>query len=105
MIHDPQPMEDFSIWAAAQGGEPFDPDLLEELVTDLVHMTTQKTAGQRKDKPKDLSFENLERIRMGILAEATMLVMQGGMDIIRAALKEANTNDLRLCPRQHAGTK
>ena len=34
---------------------------------------------------------------MGILAESTMLVMQGGMDIIRAALKEANTNDIRLC--------
>ena len=105
MIHDPQPMEDFSIWAAAQGGEPFDPDLLEELVTDLLHMAAQKTAGQRKDHKKDVPFENLERIRMGILAEATMLVMQGGMDIIRAALKEANTDDIRLCARQHAGTK
>ena len=97
MNHNPRPLEDFSIWAAAQGGEPFDPDLLEELVTDLLHMATQKTAGQRKDSPKDLSFENLERIRMGILAEATMLVIQGGMDIIRAALKEANTDDIRLC--------
>lgn len=97
MNPNPQPLEDFSVWAAAQGGEPFDPDLLEELVTDLLHMATQKTAGQRKDSPKDLSFENLERIRMGILAEATMLVMQGGMDIIRAALKEANTDDIRLC--------
>ena len=28
-----------------QCGEPFDPDLLEELVTDLLHMATQKTAG------------------------------------------------------------
>lgn len=103
MNHNPQPLEDFSIWAAAQGGEPFDPDLLEELVTDLLHMATQKTAGQRKDSPKDLSFENLERIRMGILAEATMLVMQGGMDIIRAALKEANIDDIRLCARQQQG--
>ena len=105
MVHDPQPLEDFSIWAAAQGGEPFDPDQLEELVKDLVHMTTQKTAGQRKDHKKDVPFENLERIRMGILAEATMLVLQGGLDIIRAALKEANTDDIRLCPRQHAGTE
>ena len=51
MIHDPQPMENFSIWAAAQGGEPFDPDLLEELVTDLLHMATKdgRTAqGQTK---------------------------------------------------------
>lgn len=105
MIHDPQPMENFSIWAAAQGGEPFDPDLLEELVTDLLHMATQKTAGQRKDKPRDLPFENLERIRMGILAEATMLVLQGGLDIIREKMREVDTDDLRLCARQHAGTE
>ena len=97
MTFAPRPMEDFSIWAAAQGGEPFAPDLLEELVHDLLRMATQKTAGQRKDHKKDVPFENLERIRMGILAESTMLVMQGGMDIIRAALKEANTNDIRLC--------
>ena len=97
--------EAFSLWAAAQNGQPFDPDTVGRAVQDLLHMATQKAAGQRKHKPRDLAFENLERIRMGILAEATMPVMQGGMDIIRAALKEANTNDLRLCARQHTGTK
>ena len=100
MKFDPRPMEDFSIWAAAQAGKPFDPDLLEELVHDLLRMATQKTAGQRKDHKRDIPFENLERIRMGILAESTMLVMQGGMDIIRKALKEANTDDIRLCAGQ-----
>lgn len=75
--------EAFSLWAAAQNGQPFDPDALERAVQDLLQMATQKTAGQRKDKPRDLSWDNLERVRLEILVEATLLVLQGGLDIIR----------------------
>lgn len=91
--------EALSLWAAAKNGEPFDPDALEEAVQDLLQMATQKTAGQRKDKPRDLSWDNLERVRLCILVEATMLVLQGGLDIIREKKKEVGTDDLRVCAR------
>lgn len=97
--------EAFSLWVTAQNGEPFDPDALEEAVQDLLQMATQKTAGQRKDKPRDLSWDNLERVRLCILVEATMLVLQGGLEIIHEKMREVCTDDLRVCARQHAGTK
>ena len=97
--------EAFSLWAAAQNGQPFNPDALERAVQNLLQMATQKTAGQRKDKPRDLSWDNLERVRLEILVEATLLVLQGGLDIIREKMREVDTDDLRLCARQHAGTE
>ena len=47
-------------------------------------MATQKTAGQRKDQPKDLSWDNLERVKMGILCEAVALVLSGDLDKLEA---------------------
>ena len=41
-------------------------------------MTTQKTAGQRGGK--DLSWDNLDRVKMGILCEAVALVLSGDLD-------------------------
>lgn len=50
---DAKPLEDFTMWAMLQdGGQHFDPDLLESLVRDWIQLATQKTAGQRKDKKK-----------------------------------------------------
>ena len=43
-------------------------------------MVTRKTAGQRKDKKGDLSWDNLERVKMGILCEAVALVLSGKLD-------------------------
>ena len=43
--------------------------------------------------------------QLEILVEATLLVLQGGLDIIREKMREVDTDDLRLCPRQHAGTE
>lgn len=40
-------------------------------------MMMQKTAGQRKDKPKDLSFDDLERVKVTIICEAMALVFSG----------------------------
>lgn len=85
---DARPLEDFTMWAMLQdGGQHFDPDLLESLVRDWIQLATQKTAGQRKDKKSDLSWDNLERLKMGILGEAVALVLSGKLEIIKGEKK------------------
>ena len=82
---DPKPLEDFSMWTMLQrGGQKSNIPVLKELVNEWVQMATQKTAGQRKDRPKDLSWENLERVKMGILCEAVALVLSGDLDKLEA---------------------
>lgn len=49
----------------------------ENVKMELRKMMTQKTAGQRKDKPKDLSWDNLERVKVTIICEAMALVLSG----------------------------
>ena len=51
-------------------------------------MATQKTAGQRKDKKGDLSWDNLERVKMGILCEAVALVLSGKLDELEESENE-----------------
>lgn len=86
---DPKPLEDFSTWTMLQrGGQKSNIPVLKELVNEWVQMATQKTAGQRKDRPKDLSWENLERVKMGILCEAVALVLSGDLDKLEV-LKDA----------------
>lgn len=76
--------EDLTMWAMLQDeGQHFDPDLLEALVRDWIQLVTQKTAGQRKDKKSDLSWDNLERLKTGILGEAVALVLSGKLKIIK----------------------
>ena len=48
-----------------------------EVCMELRQMLMQKTAGQRKDRPKDLSWENLERVKVTIICEAMALVFSG----------------------------
>lgn len=55
---------------------------LKEFVAQWVQMVTQKTAGQRKGRPKDISWDNIERVKMGILCEAVALVLSGALDDI-----------------------
>ena len=79
----PEPLEDFSMWAALQaGGQNADNENLKELVNQWIQMATQKTAGQRGGK--DLSWDNLERVKMGILCEAVALVLSGKLDELEA---------------------
>lgn len=79
----PAPLEDFSMWAALQaGGQNADIENLKELVNQWIQMATQKTAGQRGGK--DLSWDNLERVKMGILCEAVALVLSGKLDELEA---------------------
>ncbi len=78
---DPRPLEDFTMWVMLQrGGQKSNIPALKQLVNDWGKMTTQKTAGQRKYQPKDLSWDNLERVKMGILCEAVALVSTGDLD-------------------------
>ena len=88
---DPRPRENFSMWVMLQrGGQKSNRPALKQLVDDWLKMTTQKTAGQRKDQPKDLSWDNLERVKMGILCEAVALVLSGDLDKLEALKDETD---------------
>lgn len=50
---------------------------LKRACLEMRQMMTQKTAGQRKDRPKDLSWDNLERVKVTIICEAMALVFSG----------------------------
>lgn len=50
---------------------------LKHAVLELRKMMMQKTAGQRKDRKKDISFDNLPRIKNEIIIEAMALVLSG----------------------------
>ena len=77
---DEKSLEDFSMWAAFKaGGQTANIKQLKELVGEWIQMVTQKTAGQRANK-KDLSFDNIERVKMGILGGAVALVLSGKLD-------------------------
>ena len=43
-------------------------------------MTTQKTAGQRKETKNDISWDELDMMLMSIVIEATALVLSGRLD-------------------------
>ena len=59
------------------GGLKANYPMLKEACMELRQMLMQKTAGQRKDKPKDLSLDNLERVKVTIICEAMALVLSG----------------------------
>ena len=52
---------------------------LKEYVYDLIKMTTQKDAGQRKTK-SNISWDELDMVFMSIVIEATALVLSGDLD-------------------------
>ena len=54
---------------------------LREYVYDLIKMTTQKDAGQRKVKD-NISWDELDMTIMSIVIEATALVLSGDLDKI-----------------------
>lgn len=68
-------------------------DILKEACGDLLQMLQQKTAGQRADKPKDISLENLERVQAIIIIETLALYENGlleGIDDRRRAAQSKN---------------
>ena len=85
---DPKPLEDFSMWTMLQrGGQKPNITMLRELVGQWVQMATQKTAGQRNGNRKDLSWDNMERVKMGILCEAVAPVLSGDLNKLEAMKK------------------
>jgi hypothetical protein len=60
---------------------------LKGYVYDLIGMTTQKTAGQRKTN-KDINWDNLEMTMMSIVIEATALVLSGDLDNIQTSRRD-----------------
>ena len=71
------PMLD-TMWSFMQmGGLNANYPALKEACMELRQMLMQKTAGQRKDRPKDLSWDNLERVKVTIICEAMALVFSG----------------------------
>lgn len=64
---------------------------LKEYVYDLIGMTTQKTAGQRKSK-KYIDWDNLDMTLMSIAIEATALVISGKLDELEDKEKSEMTN-------------
>ena len=67
-----------TMWAFLEmGQQKADYPMLKELCMELRQMMMQKTAGQRSDNKRDLSWDNLERVKNGIIIEAMALVLSG----------------------------
>lgn len=66
-------------WSFMQmgGGLKANYPALKQACLEMRKMMTQKTAGQRKDRPNDLSWDNLERVKVTIICEAMALVFSG----------------------------
>ena len=75
-------LTEMALWSFLQPGSHQHPNIsvLKEAVNDLCHMTMQKTAGQRKGKKGDISWDNLERVKFTIICEAVLLVLSGKLD-------------------------
>lgn len=67
-----------TMWAFLQmGKQKANYPALKSACMELRQMMMQKTAGQRKDKKKDISFDNLARVKNEIIIEAMALVLSG----------------------------
>lgn len=70
-----------AMWAFLQmGGQKSDIPGLKEHCEALRKMVTQKTAGQRKDKPNDVEFADLDTLCNFIVIEAMCLYLSGDLD-------------------------
>lgn len=91
----PEPWENQmldTMWSFMQmGGLKSNYPALKEACMELRQMMLQKTAGQRKDCPKDIPFDNLERVKVTIIVEAMALVLSGDLEnqpVAKAMSKE-----------------
>jgi hypothetical protein len=63
------------------GGQKSNISALKGYVHDLIGMTTQKTAGQKRYATKDhINWDELDMTIMSIVIEATVLVLSGDLD-------------------------
>ena len=78
-----------TMWAFLQmGGMKSNYPALKSACMELRQMMMQKTAGQRKDKKSDISFDNLERVKNTIVIEAMALILSGDCDNLEVASVE-----------------
>lgn len=82
------------------GRQKANTDALKEAVYDLIGMTTQKNAGQRKTK-KDIDWDNLDMTMMTIVIEATALVLSGKLE--KKKPEDVSTLDDTLCENYRIG--
>lgn len=67
-----------TMWAFLEmGSKKANYPALKQACMELRKMMMQKTAGQRKDRKKDISFDNLARVKNEIIIEAMALVLSG----------------------------
>lgn len=71
------PMLDTMWHFMEMGGLKANYPALKEACMEMRQMIMQKTAGQRKDWPKDIPWENWERVKVTIICEAMALVLSG----------------------------
>lgn len=70
-----------NMWAfLMSGGQEANITALKEYVYDLIGMTTQKTAGQRRTAKNDIDWAKLNMTMMSIVIEATALVLSGELE-------------------------
>ena len=71
------PMLDTMWHFMEMGGLKANYPAMKEACMEMRQMIMQKTAGQRKDRPKDIPWENWERVKVTIVCEAMALVLSG----------------------------
>ena len=70
-----------TMWGFLQmGGQKSNIPALKEHCEMLRKLMTQKTAGQRADKPSDISFAELDTVMNVIVIEAMCLYLSGDLD-------------------------
>lgn len=81
------------MWAFLQmGGQRANVPCLREHCETLRRLLTQKTAGQRKDKPADIPFAEMDAVINVIVIEAMGLYLDGTLDRLE---KEAGGDAFR----------
>jgi hypothetical protein len=78
------------------GNQSADTETIERLQQDcqwLITAMTQKTAGQRKDKPNDVDFAELEARENFIILNALSLYLSGDLERLKKVMEEENGTD------------
>ena len=94
-----------TMWAFMQmGGLKSNYPVLKEACMELRQMMLQKTSGQRKDRPKDIPFDNLERVKVTIIVEAMALVLSGDLENrpVEKAMSKEDLEDMVSAAKKNA---
>ena len=94
-----------TMWSFMQmGGLKSNYPALKEACMELRQMMMQKTAGHRKDRPHDIPFDNLERVKATIIVEAMALVLSGDLENqpVAKAMSEEGLEDMVSAAKKNA---